>query len=159
MWIEELVATEDGDRASELMALVEAEAVPANGPMRQAMAAAVAACVAQGLVRAAGAGRIELLYLAFQLAGGVVRHPEAGIVRREVINCLPAVAEIAECGSRPERMQCIDFLSMFGRLDEYCYGRAAYLLTMIGVTGRDEADAVAIELDDLSGSVDFPTDR
>ncbi|WP_326552774.1 hypothetical protein [Micromonospora sp. NBC_01813] len=153
------MATEDEARAGELMALVEAEAVPPNRPMRQAMAAAVAACVAQGLVRATGAGRIELLYLAFQLAGGAARHPGAGIVRREVGNCLPMVAEIAESGSHPERMQCIDFLSMFGRLDGYCYGRAAYLLTMIGKTGRDEAVAVAIELEDLSRSVDFPIDR
>lgn len=150
-WIEELVATEDRARASELMALIEAEAVPLNGPMRQTMAAAVAACVAQGLVRAAGAARIELLYLAFQLAGGAARHPEADTVRREVSNCLPMVAEIAESGSHPERMQCIDFLSMFGRLDEYCYGRAAYLLTKIGETNRDAAVAVAIEFDDLCG--------
>lgn len=155
VWIEELAATEDEARANDLMVLIEAEVVPPNGPMRQGIASAVAACIAQGLVRATVAARIELLYLAFQLAGEAARDPGAVTVRREVGNCLPIVAEIAESGSHLERMQCIDFLSMFGRLDDYCYGRATYLLGMIGETGRDAADAVAIELDDLRKSVSF----
>lgn len=153
-WIVELVETEDPERANRLLSLIESAVVPVNGPMRVG-AVAVAACLVQGLMSANSVSRNEILYLLFQLAGGVVDVPESDLVRavrREVELGLPIYSVIAETGSFAERIQCVDLLSLCARFNADCLDRAVSVMRRIAEFGEVAARAVSVEFADLSDS-------
>jgi hypothetical protein len=154
-WILELVTTQNSQRANELLSIIESEVVPPSGNL-QPGASAAAACLVQGLISATSVARVEVLYLLFQLAGGAVRDVATSVSRlavaREITLGLPIFAEIAETGTRTERLQCIDVLSMCARFDQHCFSRVRALLLEIADMGDDEASSVSMELDDLDES-------
>lgn len=152
VWIAEFVASDDPQRVNSLMCMIESAVVPVNGPLR-AGAAEVAACLVQGLLCATEVSKVDILYLLFQFAGGVVDVPESDLirnVRREVKLGFPLYCEIAETGTRGERFQCIDLLSFCARFGDPYLNRAVATMRRIAAIGNGEAAAVAIEFEDLA---------
>lgn len=150
-WIEELIGAENTDEARRLLGRIESVVAPVNGPLRFG-ASAVAACLTQGLLSATSFARVEILYLIFQLAGGAIGAPDSKLasdVRREIELGLPIFCEIAETGTQPERLQCIDLLSLCARFNEAAMSRAVWVMRQIANLGEEESTAVAVELDDL----------
>ncbi|GAA4565015.1 hypothetical protein GCM10023193_38170 [Planotetraspora kaengkrachanensis] len=149
--IMEFISARDPDRVRELFFLIEEAVVPVNGPMRVG-AEAVSACLVQGLLSATPSSRREILYLLFQLAGGVVDTPDSNLVhgvRRELELGFPIYGQIAEVGTSDERLQCIDLLSLCARFNKPCLDRATSLMRRIAEVGDREASTVSVELEDL----------
>jgi hypothetical protein len=151
-WIAEFVRATDPERVDTLLSLIESVVVPVDGPLGPGAAAATA-CLVQGLLSATPASRVRILYLLFWLAGRVVDGRESGLtrdVRREVELGPPIYSEIAGVGSRPERLHCVDLLSICARFNDLCLARALPIMRRIATLGGQEASTVAVELDDLA---------
>lgn len=149
--VQELLMTDDPDRADDLMVLIEAAVAPVSGGLSVDVVA-VLTCVVAGLPWMRTETRPGALLLLTQIAGSAELDDKAAAAsaRSVLAAALPLFGKIAEIGSDDEVAQSIDLISMCSSLSEESTRRAVYFLERIVADAEGATKASAqLELDEI----------